>query len=80
MKTTEPTRAYSVHGYGTDRADRKTLVALYAPPKGQICLIAQGKAERTFTDAVEAAAAFVAERAAQMGKRAGAGEQFDLVG
>lgn len=80
MKTTDtPTRAYSVRYYGTDRADRKTLVALYAPPKGQIWLTAQGKAERTFTDAAEAAAAFVAERAAQMEGRAGA-EQFDLVG
>lgn len=80
MKTTDtPTRAYSVRYCGTDRADRKTLVALYAPHKGQIWLTAQGKAERIFTDAAEASAAFTAERAAQMGKRAGA-EQFGLVG
>jgi len=67
MKTTDsPNRAYSVHGYGTDRADRITLVALYAPHKGQVWLTAQGKAERIFTDAAEASAAFTAERAAQM--------------
>lgn len=67
MKTTDtPDRAYSVRYYGTDRADRTTLVALYAPHKGQIQLIAQGKTERTFTDAAEASAAFTDERAAQM--------------
>lgn len=76
MKLTDtPARAYSVRYYGTDRADRITLVALYVPHKGQIQLIAQGKAERIFTDAAEASAAFLAERAAQMGEPTTTGEE-----
>lgn len=71
-----PTRVYSVKVNGK----RIARVALYELRDRTFRLTALNADPRTFSNGAEAAAAFVAERTAQMGKRAEAAEQFGLVG
>jgi hypothetical protein len=71
-----PNRVYSVKVNGK----RIARVALYAFSKTSFKLTALNADPRTFSNGREAAAAFVAERTAQMKARAEAAEQFGLVG